>query len=166
MLDQQVLAGKWNQVRGRIKQRWAALADDDLQAFNGNVDELIGQIQQKTGESRQAIEDFLESAAEGGSQFASRIRDDLEGVADDAAQAAREEREQRHAGYAENMIQSRPAQTMAIAFGAGLVSGLALAALVGSRGRTGRRNAANIERFGRRVLDALTDLVPESLAKH
>src|SRR6476469_9591944 len=58
-INVQELQGQWNTLRGQVKERWGQLTDDDLQIQGGNVDQLVGRIQQRTGESRDAIEKYL-----------------------------------------------------------------------------------------------------------
>jgi uncharacterized protein YjbJ (UPF0337 family) len=48
--------GKWEQVKGRFKQKWAKLTDDDLAQAKGRRDELVGKIQQRYGDTREAAE--------------------------------------------------------------------------------------------------------------
>ena len=50
------IKGDWNITKGKLKQKWAALTDDDLQYAEGRQDELIGRIQKRTGETREAVE--------------------------------------------------------------------------------------------------------------
>ncbi len=50
------LFGDWNIIKGKIKQKWATLTDDDLQFIEGKEEELIGRIQKRTGEARAAVE--------------------------------------------------------------------------------------------------------------
>jgi len=50
------IKGDWNITMGKLKQKWAALTDDDLQYAEGRQDELIGRIQKRTGETRAAVE--------------------------------------------------------------------------------------------------------------
>lgn len=50
------IKGDWNIVKGNLKQKWARLTDDDLQLIEGQEDELLGRIQKRTGESREAVE--------------------------------------------------------------------------------------------------------------
>ena len=50
------IKGDWNITKGKLKQKWAQLTDDDLQYVAGKNDELIGRIQKRTGETRGAIE--------------------------------------------------------------------------------------------------------------
>lgn len=41
--------GKWKQLKGSVKQRWAKLTDDDVTAMSGKKDELIGKLQERYG---------------------------------------------------------------------------------------------------------------------
>ena len=50
------IKGDWNITKGKLKQKWATLTDDDLQFAHGKQDELLGRIQKRTGETREAIE--------------------------------------------------------------------------------------------------------------
>ena len=59
--------GDWNIIKGKLKQKWGKLTDDDLQYVDGKNDELLGRIQKRTGETREAIEktfkDFFQSGS-------------------------------------------------------------------------------------------------------
>jgi len=50
------IKGEWNIIKGNLKQKWAKLTDDDLQFIEGKQEELLGRIQKRTGESREAVE--------------------------------------------------------------------------------------------------------------
>lgn len=52
---EQQAEGTWKQFKGRLKEAWGALTDDDLDRSEGQREQLIGQIQERTGESREAI---------------------------------------------------------------------------------------------------------------
>ncbi len=56
------IKGDWNIIKGRLKQKWAVLTDDDLHYVEGKRDELLGRIQKVTGETREAIEKALKEA--------------------------------------------------------------------------------------------------------
>ncbi|MEX1024644.1 MAG: CsbD family protein [Planctomycetota bacterium] len=43
------MKGKWNEYKGKAKQRWGKLTDDDLQEVGGRRDELLGKVQQRYG---------------------------------------------------------------------------------------------------------------------
>lgn len=55
-MENQKLEGQWKQVRGKIKEQWGELTDDDLDQVEGKRDQLVGRIQQRYGEGRDAIE--------------------------------------------------------------------------------------------------------------
>ncbi|MBI1226703.1 MAG: CsbD family protein [Bacteroidetes bacterium] len=54
--------GNWNIVKGRLKQRYADLTDDDLAYEEGKEDEFIGNLQKKTGETKENLKRFIDSA--------------------------------------------------------------------------------------------------------
>jgi uncharacterized protein YjbJ (UPF0337 family) len=55
------LRGNWNQIKGNIKQKYADLTDDDLLYVEGKEDELVGRLQKKTGETKEAIQSWFNS---------------------------------------------------------------------------------------------------------
>ena len=50
------IKGDWNITKGKLKQKWAKLTDDDLQFSEGKQEELLGRIQKRTGETRETVE--------------------------------------------------------------------------------------------------------------
>jgi uncharacterized protein YjbJ (UPF0337 family) len=48
-MNEDILKGKWKQVRGRSKEWWGKLTDDDLDMIDGNRDQLIGKLQERYG---------------------------------------------------------------------------------------------------------------------
>ena len=59
-----VAKGNWNIAKGRLKQKLARLLDDDLQFMEGKVDELVGRIQKRKGQSRKRFERAADDADE------------------------------------------------------------------------------------------------------
>lgn len=63
-INQDILAGKWKQVRGKAKQWWGKLTDNDLDRVSGRLEELVGLVQERYGYTReqaqQEVERFLE----------------------------------------------------------------------------------------------------------
>ena len=51
--------GRWDQLKGKAKQAWGDLTDDDLDVAEGQYDELVGRIKERTGETAEEIEDRL-----------------------------------------------------------------------------------------------------------
>ncbi len=57
------IKGDWNITKGKLKQKWAKLTDNDLDYADGQQDELIGRIQKCTGETRGAVEKAIKEAS-------------------------------------------------------------------------------------------------------
>jgi len=49
------IKGNWNIIKGKLKQKYAKLTDDDLQYVEGKEDELIGRIQKRTGLAKDEV---------------------------------------------------------------------------------------------------------------
>ena len=47
--------GKWDQLKGKARQAWGDLTDDDVDVAEGNYDELVGHVKTRTGEAEQDI---------------------------------------------------------------------------------------------------------------
>jgi len=60
MLNQDVLKGKWKQMRGQVKAWWGDLTDDDLDTIDGNMDKLIGRLQERYGYAREDAEQEID----------------------------------------------------------------------------------------------------------
>ncbi len=139
MVNTQVLQGQWNSLRGQVKKKWGQLTDDDLKFTSGNVDQLVGRIQHKTGEAREAIENFLEELTSQGASAiaqatesarsyagyaADRMRDGYNRVADQFDQGVDMSRE---------MVRDNPARAVATAFGVGVLIGVVVGLALRSR---------------------------------
>jgi uncharacterized protein YjbJ (UPF0337 family) len=51
--------GSWNEVKGKLKQTYGQLTDDDLVFAEGKDDELIGRLQKRLGKSREEIREMI-----------------------------------------------------------------------------------------------------------
>jgi uncharacterized protein YjbJ (UPF0337 family) len=58
------IKGDWNITKGKLKQKWAKLTDDDLEYVEGQQDELVGRIQKRTGQTREAVEKAIRDLEE------------------------------------------------------------------------------------------------------
>ncbi len=54
-MDNLRIKGNWNQIKGKLKQNYADLTDDDLTYVEGKEDELLGRLQEKTGKSKDEL---------------------------------------------------------------------------------------------------------------
>jgi uncharacterized protein YjbJ (UPF0337 family) len=53
------LKGNWNEVKGKLKQQFAILTDDDLMLADGKQDELLGRLQIKLGKTKEEIQTLI-----------------------------------------------------------------------------------------------------------
>ncbi len=54
------IKGSWKQVKGKIKQQWGKLTDDDLTVINGQRDQLLGKLQERYGYTKEQAEREIE----------------------------------------------------------------------------------------------------------
>ncbi len=54
------IKGNWNELKGKLKQQYADLTDDDLLYVEGKEEELLGKLQQKLGKTREEIAKSIE----------------------------------------------------------------------------------------------------------
>jgi uncharacterized protein YjbJ (UPF0337 family) len=54
-MDNLRIKGNWNQIKGKLKQSYGNLTDDDLTYIEGKEDELLGRLQEKTGKSKDQL---------------------------------------------------------------------------------------------------------------
>lgn len=139
MVNTQQLQGSWNKIRGQVKEKWGNLTDDDLQIQNGNMDQVVGRIQQKTGETREAVEEFLNNLTTKGSSAVSQATEAVGQYAQQAGQHLRDRyndvAEQVGEGYEQvgRMVRSNPTQSLGAAFGIGIALGLMVGLAMRSR---------------------------------
>lgn len=55
------LKGNWNEQKGRLKQKFAALTDNDLMFAEGKKDEMLGRLQIKLGKTKEEIQAIIEA---------------------------------------------------------------------------------------------------------
>jgi uncharacterized protein YjbJ (UPF0337 family) len=157
MITREELKGRWNEIRGQIKEKWGQLTDDDLRQAEGNTDQLIGLIQRKTGEGREQITKFFDTMArEGGDkatdvmgqagQVMNQASETVQRYAQDAGKYAQDASRYVQEGYqqasrsmqegvqqAEQTVRQRPVESLAVAFGTGVITGLLVALVMRSR---------------------------------
>jgi len=51
-MNEDTLKGQWNQLKGRVREQWGKLTDDDLDQIQGRSEQLAGKIQQRYGIAR------------------------------------------------------------------------------------------------------------------
>ncbi len=58
-MDSLQIKGAWNETKGKLKQSFANLTDDDLLYSEGKEDELVGKLQSKLGKTRSEVIDII-----------------------------------------------------------------------------------------------------------
>jgi len=54
-MNKLTVEGNWNEIKGKLKQKYADLTDDDLKFAEGKEDELYGRLQKKLGKTKDEI---------------------------------------------------------------------------------------------------------------
>ena len=57
------IAGKWMQFKGKVKEKWGKLTDDDLEVIGGKRDQIAGKLQQRYGYAKEQAEQELDEFA-------------------------------------------------------------------------------------------------------
>lgn len=60
-MNRDQLEGKWKQIKGEFKKKYANVTDDDMTYTEGKFDELIGRLQEKTGKRKEEVEREIEN---------------------------------------------------------------------------------------------------------
>ncbi len=60
-MNQDIIKGKWTQLKGQIKQQWGKLTDDDLDVAEGHRDYLAGKIQERYGYAKDQAEQEVQA---------------------------------------------------------------------------------------------------------
>ena len=55
-MNRDTLKGQWTQLKGKARQQWGKLTDDELEEMQGNAETLIGKIQERYGRTREEAE--------------------------------------------------------------------------------------------------------------
>ena len=135
----QQLAGVWNRIKGQVREKWGQLTDDELEQCKGSVDQLVGLVQQKTGQARAEVEAFLAESYETASGIIRTVRERAGELSARPAETVQEQYENvsnklgEASAEAQQFVRSRPSESIGIAFGAGVLSGILLTLVMRSR---------------------------------
>lgn len=59
-MNEDILKGKWRQIKGSIQERWGELTNDELDQINGEREQIVGKLQEKYGYTREKAEKELD----------------------------------------------------------------------------------------------------------
>ena len=140
MTTKEEVQGSWNQLVGAVKSKYSQISGDDLAGIQGNVQQLAGMIQRKTGKAREEIDEFLRTAGTTTANTVGMLSDAANDMASKASETIREgydyARDASRDSYraATQTVQQRPAESLLAALGIGVVVGMIVgASLFGRR---------------------------------
>ena len=141
MATKEEAQGTWNQLAGTVKTKYAQITGDDLAGVNGNMQQLAGVIQKKTGKAREEIDEFLQSVSQSTATTVGRISEVASGMASKASETVREgydyAKEASRDGLkaATETVQHRPGESLLLALGIGMVAGIVIGTSLCSKHR-------------------------------
>jgi len=59
-MNNDIMAGKWKQLKGKVQEQWGELTDDDLDMMEGKTDQLAGRLQERYGYSKADAENKID----------------------------------------------------------------------------------------------------------
>lgn len=59
MINTTEIKGNWKEIKGKLKQKFSLLTDDDLLMVDGKKDELVGRLQIKLGRTKEEIRELI-----------------------------------------------------------------------------------------------------------
>jgi len=130
MDTKQAVQGAWNEFAGAVQKKYSQITGDDLSAAKGNIQQLAGVIQRKTGQARDEIEAYLMSISSKTSDAVGSASKVANEYLDRASEGIREGYDYAvdatHDSYenAKESVRTRPAEAVAIAFGVGVAMGI------------------------------------------
>lgn len=116
MWDPDVWQRHWDTIRQKIRERWSQFSDEELAEFHGDVEAIVGWLQSRTGETREALVAWLsELTAPEAQAAAGAVAGSEMGLPPEWGATLR---------AAGEWVRRRPVESLAVAFGAGLLTGV------------------------------------------
>ena len=135
MATKSELSGKWNQLAGKVKEKYGQISDHDLSRVEGNVEQLVGLVQQKTGQTREQIEAFFQECGEACESIKGRVSEYASAAGESLKEGYGNVAEQTKRGYDASVktLSRHPLESVGTAFGIGMVAGLLIGISIGAQ---------------------------------
>ncbi len=141
MVTKEQLIGNWKQVVGTLKAKFGEITNDELKRVEGNYEQLVGLVQQKSGHSKEAIVHMIDQCCESTEHGVYGMASQASKYAEAATETVRENYDrfstEAKKGYDSTVkaVSRRPLESVAIAVGAGMLAGVAIGLSLASRKR-------------------------------
>ena len=152
MITKEHAQGNWKTIVGAVKEKFSQITGDELTGVEGNLDKLIGLVQRKSGQSREWVEAFLTDASGASKDVMQKVSDTATQYASHAAEVVRDNYEHlsdaTQRGYEQlsdvaargydstvKTVSNRPLESVAIALGCGVLTGLVVGLSLASKRR-------------------------------
>ena len=141
MVTKEEFQGNWNSFLGGVQKKYSEITGDDLASVKGSIQQMAGVIQRKTGQAREEIEKYLQTLTADASGTLNHVSEAASNMASKANEGLRDgynyvaEKSQEGYETARDTVKDNPVETLAVAFGIGVVAGLVAGASI-----FGRRN--------------------------
>lgn len=60
-MNKEIIKGRWNEIKGKVKQKWGKVTDDDVMRMRGTYEELAGTLQKRYGYQKEKAEDEIQA---------------------------------------------------------------------------------------------------------
>ena len=127
MLTQEQLETKWDEIEGRLIAEFDELSSYELHQAKGSTDQLIGVVHQRTGASKEDVEDFISDIIDGRSPIR-RVKRAVVRCAQQSNELVHDQYERATDAASDfsdqvaTTVRSRPTESMLIAFGLGFAT--------------------------------------------
>lgn len=124
----ETMTENWNELKGRVRAKWSHLTDQVLDQGKDSKEKLVSIIQRMTGESREKINQFIDSGAEMASDWYGRAAEAVQAGTEQVQEGVKYARESIESCTEQTgkLVQARPVESLLVTFAVGVVAGLAL----------------------------------------
>ena len=124
----ETMTESWSDLKGRVRAKWSHLTDQILDQGKDSKEKLVSIIQRMTGESREKVNQFIDSGSEMASDWYGRAAEAVQAGTEQVQEGVKYARESFDACTEQTgkLVQSRPVESLLATFAVGVVTGLAL----------------------------------------
>lgn len=135
MTTKQETKGQWNTLVGAVKEEYGQITDNEVSQLDGNVDQLIGLVQRKTGQTREQVEAFIHNCGESCDSMMDRVSEYAASAGESVKEGYESVAEQTRRGYNASVqtLSRHPLESVGTAFGVGIIAGLLIGLSLGAQ---------------------------------